>query len=101
VVFILVLALSALAYWLAERDAQQITYGTALYFSYTILSLIGYGDNYNPVTAEGKVIVCVIAIIGVGMAGWVVMSLANFFVGKKEVEFLWEIFPNEEVENAN
>jgi potassium channel subfamily K, other eukaryote len=43
----------AVVFWRAERDHQQWTYFTALYFSYTSLLTIGYGD-ITPLSNAGK-----------------------------------------------
>ncbi|MCA9280879.1 MAG: ion transporter [Phycisphaerales bacterium] len=64
----LILISSTLMYF-AERDAQPQHFGTipnAMWWSIVTLTTVGYGDAY-PVTAAGRVLASIIAILGVGM----------------------------------
>ncbi len=60
---------SAVAMWLAEREAQPDAFGSvpaALWWSVVTLTTIGYGDTY-PITAVGRAVTAVVAIAGLGM----------------------------------
>lgn len=68
VLFLLLIFASTLMYY-AERDAQPEQFASipaAMWWAVATLTTVGYGDVY-PVTPVGKVIACVIAILGIGM----------------------------------
>ncbi|KAJ3837457.1 hypothetical protein F5878DRAFT_652573 [Lentinula raphanica] len=52
-VFLVVWFLGAMAFFFSEADSQNWAYGTSLYFTYTTLTTIGYGDLY-PESNSGK-----------------------------------------------
>ncbi|MBF0715395.1 potassium channel family protein [Gemelliphila palaticanis] len=56
----------------------------ALYFSFTTLTTIGYGDFY-PVTAIGKIFTMLYAVIGLGvMASFIGVVVSHFIEMNKE-----------------
>jgi voltage-gated potassium channel len=65
---ILMLFASSLMYF-AERDAQPENFSSipaAMWWAVATLSTVGYGDIY-PLTAAGKLLASVIALLGIGM----------------------------------
>ncbi|KAJ3751356.1 hypothetical protein DFH05DRAFT_1411565 [Lentinula detonsa] len=52
-VFLVVWFLGAMVFFFSEADSQNWAYGTSLYFTYTTLTTIGYGDLY-PESNSGK-----------------------------------------------
>lgn len=68
VLFILILFAAALMYY-AERDAQPQHFSSipaSMWWAVVTLSTVGYGDVY-PITAAGKVLAAVIAVLGIGL----------------------------------
>lgn len=49
-------------------NVEHFTYLDALYFSFTTLTTIGYGDIY-PVTAAGKIFTMMYSVVGLGVMG--------------------------------
>jgi voltage-gated potassium channel len=56
----------------------------ALWWSYTTLTTVGYGDRY-PVTTEGRLIAAVLMTTGVGLCGTFAGYIASILISKKEV----------------
>lgn len=55
----------------------------ALWWSYTTLTTVGYGDKY-PVTTEGRLIAAVLMTTGVGLCGTFAGYIASILISKKE-----------------
>jgi voltage-gated potassium channel len=55
----------------------------ALWWSYTTLTTVGYGDRY-PVTTEGRLIATVLMTTGVGLCGTFAGYIASILMSKKE-----------------
>jgi voltage-gated potassium channel len=55
----------------------------ALWWSYTTLTTVGYGDRY-PVTTEGRLIAAVLMTTGVGLCGTFAGYIASTLMSKKE-----------------
>lgn len=55
----------------------------ALWWSYTTLTTVGYGDRY-PVTTEGRLIAAVLMTTGVGLCGTFAGYIASILMSKKE-----------------
>ncbi|KAF9034328.1 hypothetical protein BJ165DRAFT_1513056 [Panaeolus papilionaceus] len=51
--FLVVWLGGAMVFWVCEKKSQNWTYPTALYFTYTSLLTVGYGDYY-PTSPSGK-----------------------------------------------
>ncbi|PPR00059.1 hypothetical protein CVT24_009012 [Panaeolus cyanescens] len=51
--FLLVWLVGAVVFWVCEHKSQDWTYPTSLYFTYTTLLTVGYGDYY-PTSPSGK-----------------------------------------------
>lgn len=55
----------------------------ALWWSYTTLTTVGYGDKY-PVTTEGRLIAAVLMTTGVALCGTFAGYIASLLISKKE-----------------
>jgi voltage-gated potassium channel len=55
----------------------------ALWWSYTTMTTVGYGDKY-PVTTIGRVVAAIVMTIGVGLCGTFTAYIAAWFLEKKE-----------------
>jgi voltage-gated potassium channel len=55
----------------------------ALWWSYTTLTTVGYGDKY-PVTTEGRLIAVVLMTTGVALCGTFAGYIASLLISKKE-----------------
>lgn len=54
----------------------------ALWWSYTTITTVGYGDKY-PVTTEGRLIAAILMTTGVGLCGTFAGYIASLFLAKK------------------
>ena len=54
----------------------------ALWWSYTTVTTVGYGDRF-PVTTEGRIIAVVLMTAGVGLFGTFTAYVATFFIEKE------------------
>jgi voltage-gated potassium channel len=67
---------------LIEESADDRTIGsfpTALWWSATTVTTVGYGDT-APVTAEGRALGVVLMFVGIGLFGVFTANIASFFV---------------------
>lgn len=81
VAFILLILSSSLMYYV-ERDAQPENFasiGHSLWWATATLTTIGYGDVF-PVTAVGKILSAVIALIGVGFIALPTGIISSTFI---------------------
>jgi voltage-gated potassium channel len=81
VLLVLLVVVSSLMYY-AERDAQPDRFGdipSAMWWGVATLTTIGYGDTY-PVTALGKALATVAAVLGIGMFALPTGILGSAFV---------------------
>jgi len=51
----------------------------AIWFSYSTMTTVGYGDKY-PVTTEGRVIAAILMTVGVGLFGTFTAFVSSWFV---------------------
>lgn len=66
----------------AERDAvgANITnFGDAVWWSFTTMSTVGYGDTF-PVTGTGRAVAVGLMVVGISILGIVSASLASSFI---------------------
>lgn len=81
-VLMLCLLLSSSLMYYVERDAQREAFASiphAMWWAVATLSTVGYGDIY-PVTALGRILSAVIAILGIGLFGLPAGILASGFM---------------------
>jgi voltage-gated potassium channel len=76
--------LAAVAVLDAERgmpEANIQTFGDALWWAATTVTSVGYGDRY-PVTTEGRVVAFALMLVGVGLVGTVMASVATWMLAR-------------------
>jgi voltage-gated potassium channel len=85
----LVLFIASLAVLDAERGAKGATIttiGDALWWAFTTVMTVGYGDRY-PITTEGRFIAAGLMPAGMALLGIVTASLASWLINKvREVD---------------
>jgi len=80
----LVVFMASLAALDAERDAPRATittFGDALWWAFTTITTVGYGDRY-PVTGEGRLVAVLLMLAGIALLGVVTAAVASWFVGR-------------------
>ncbi|MCZ2828421.1 ion channel [Modestobacter sp. VKM Ac-2986] len=80
----LVVFMASLAELDAERghpDATITSFGDALWWAFTTITTVGYGDRY-PVTAEGRLVAGMLMVAGIALLGTVTAAVASWFVGR-------------------
>jgi voltage-gated potassium channel len=55
----------------------------ALWWSYTTITTVGYGDRY-PVTSEGRIIGVILMTVGVGIFGTYTAIISSWITGKSK-----------------
>jgi voltage-gated potassium channel len=76
--------LAAVAVLDAERgtpEANIRTFGDALWWAATTVTSVGYGDRY-PVTTEGRVVAFALMLVGIGLVGTVMASVATWMLAR-------------------
>lgn len=92
ITFILLVLSSTLMYYV-EKDVQPTkfaTIGHAFWWSVATLTTVGYGDVY-PLTAIGKVLSALTALIGIGFVALPTGIISSAFVDKLQKKRLKEI----------
>jgi voltage-gated potassium channel len=64
-------------------DGNIKTASDALWWSFTTISTIGYGEFY-PVTTAGRLIAASLIVFGVGVFGTLSGLIASWFLGQKD-----------------
>lgn len=64
-------------------DANIRTAEDALWWAFTTITTVGYGDRY-PITAEGRIVAVLLMSAGVGLFGTFSGFLASWFIGEEE-----------------
>ncbi|MEU2348862.1 ion channel [Modestobacter sp. NPDC049651] len=80
----LVVFMAALAELDAERGAPGATiddFGDALWWAFTTITTVGYGDRY-PVTGQGRLVAVLLMVAGIALLGVVTAAVASWFVGR-------------------
>lgn len=74
--------LAALAVLDAERGAPNAnihTFGDSLWWAAVTVTSVGYGDQF-PVTTEGRIVAVMLMVVGIGMVGTVMASVATWML---------------------
>lgn len=82
--------LGALAVLDAERgatDANIKTFGDAIWWAFTTVTTVGYGDRY-PVTTSGRLAAAALSIVGIALVGSVTAATASWFMRHVQAERL-------------
>jgi voltage-gated potassium channel len=85
---VLLIYTAALAALDAERHhagAQITTFGRALWWAFTTVSTVGYGD-YVPVTVEGRIVAVALMIGGVAIISAITGSFASWLIDRIRAE---------------
>lgn len=79
---IIMVIFSSISILQVERDANSNikTAEDAIWWSFTTITTVGYGDKY-PITTEGRIIAVFLMITGVGAFGTFTGFVASWFVG--------------------
>lgn len=82
---ILVIIFSSISILQFERvpEGNIKTAEDAIWWTYTTITTVGYGDKY-PVTTEGRIVAVFLMTVGVGIFGTFTAYVASFFVESKE-----------------
>lgn len=86
-VFIIIFSSIAILQVEDAPNSNIKTAENALWWSYTTITTVGYGDYY-PVTPEGKIIAVMLMTVGVGLFGTFSGFIASWFLKKDEPEIL-------------
>jgi voltage-gated potassium channel len=67
--------------WGLERDSGGTIddYGTALWWAFSTVTTVGYGDA-TPVTTEGRAVAIFLMLVGISFFGWITANIAAFLV---------------------
>jgi voltage-gated potassium channel len=87
ITILLLLAFSTISILIVE-DGPEVNIKTpedALWWSFTTVTTVGYGDRY-PVTTEGRIIAVVLMMAGIGLLGSFTAVIASYFLGKRVTE---------------
>ncbi|KAK0222279.1 hypothetical protein IW262DRAFT_972714 [Armillaria fumosa] len=87
VAFFFLWFMGALVFWFTESP-QQWTYFDSMYFSYTSLLTVGYGDLY-PVSNSGKPFFVIWTLIAVPTMTILISNLGETVVGWLEMGTIW------------
>lgn len=82
---LLMITFSSLAILQFENSPESniITAEDALWWSYTTITTVGYGDRY-PVTSEGRIIGVILMTVGVGIFGTYTAIISSWITGKSK-----------------
>jgi voltage-gated potassium channel len=85
VIAVLMVIFSSIAILQVETspDSNIRTAEDALWWAYTTITTVGYGDKY-PVTTEGRLVATGLMTVGVGLFGTFTGFLASWFVAEKK-----------------
>ena len=79
--YVLLLALvSILGGSVAIMYVEEMDFVNALWWAFVTTTTVGYGD-ISPTTGLGKVVACVLMIVGIGFIGSLTSTITSFFLG--------------------
>jgi voltage-gated potassium channel len=78
-------ALAALDVEQEASDANITTFGDAVWWACTTVTTVGYGDHF-PVTGEGRIVAAALMVVGIGLVGTVMASVAAWLLARIEDE---------------
>ncbi|KAJ3921054.1 hypothetical protein F5877DRAFT_36851 [Lentinula edodes] len=87
-VFLVVWFLGAMVFFFSEADSQNWKYGTSLYFTYTTLLTIGYGDLY-PESNLGKPFFVLWTLIAVPSVTILISNMGDTVVAWVQKGTMW------------
>jgi voltage-gated potassium channel len=75
----------AVALWSLEKgvNSQLHSFGDALWWSVVTITTVGYGD-ITPVTPEGRIVGGALAVVGLGLIGYLSSQLTLLWIGQEE-----------------
>lgn len=80
IVSIISIILCSTAYLYFENSVSpELTIGDALWWGIVTSTTVGYGDYY-PTTTGGRIVACILMLIGISAFGFVTASIASIFV---------------------
>lgn len=78
----------------AFSSAQNVSFGTGVYWALQTMTTVGYGD-VHPTTSLGKVVACVLMIVGIGFFALITGAVAERFLSTEVEEAAGEIEASE------
>lgn len=82
VLALIVLVISAEAF----HSTEKVSYGNSLYWAVTTMTTVGYGD-ISPHTTVGKVVACLVMLVGIGFFAILTGAIAQQFLSKEVAKF--------------
>ena len=69
----------------AAEGANITSAGDALWWAFTTVTTVGYGDRF-PVTTEGRAVAVVLMVAGIGVVGAVTAAVASWILDRAAAE---------------
>jgi len=87
IIAVLMIIFSSIAILQVEdtKDSNIKSAEDALWWSYTTITTVGYGDKF-PVTTEGRIIAALLMTVGVGLFGTFTGFVASWFVEERKTQ---------------
>jgi voltage-gated potassium channel len=84
ITILLLIAFSSVSILMVEQgpEANIKTAEDALWWSFTTVTTVGYGDRY-PTSTEGRAIAVVLMMAGIGLLGSITAFVASYFLGNQ------------------
>ncbi|MGN1317889.1 MAG: potassium channel family protein [Lachnospirales bacterium] len=75
--------------------AEDMEYKDAIWWSFVTATTVGYGD-ISPSTDAGRIIACVLMLVGIGLIGSLTSTITSFFLNSEKAE---KSFKTNEINN--